>query len=139
MKIFIIAYLVSSLAFPSICRSGPEVFKHVKDEKEYVCFDKGSAGDLLDLKIKFPKISVQLEKYKELSNVRSLEINTLTRIQTNLTEQTIALVDENVALQKKLDTSNKWYKHPLFWFGIGIVLSAVTFVALEEEYGPFFK
>lgn len=130
---------MSFFAFPPICKADPEVFPHSVDDKEYICFDKGSAKDLLDLKIKFPKISVQLEKYKELSNIRSLEINTLTKIQTNLTEQTVVLVDENVALQKKIDSANKWYKHPLFWFGVGLVVSAVTFIALEEEYGPFFK
>lgn len=135
----LIAYISSFLfIFPAL-GTEKEIFPHSWNGREYVCFDPDSARELLDLTIKFPKMSLQLDKYKELSNVRALEINTLTAMHTNLTEQRILLIDENVALQKELDKTKKWYKSPWFWLGVGIVISGITFVALEEEYGPFFK
>jgi hypothetical protein len=101
-----------------------DVRAHDIDGTAFVCFTQNDARDLLQLTLDFPKLTLELSKYKELADVKDKEILTLKDMNLNLNQQNSVYVDENVRLHEENESMNKWYRSPYLWFCVGLFVGA---------------
>jgi hypothetical protein len=114
----IFLFLISSLALSA----EPDIRTTVIDNKPFVCLDIPSSQTLLQMRMDYPKLQLEVDSLKKLSGIRLLEINKLTGINTNLNQQKEVLTIQSVALQKELSKANAWYKSPWLWSAIGVAI-----------------
>ena len=108
----------------------PDVRAYNIDGKSYVCFVPADAQTLLQLRIDCPKIQLELDKYKELVNVKDGEVLALTNMKDNLSQQVAVYSSEVTELSKELASANAWYKNPWLWFGVGAVVGTGASIAV---------
>ncbi len=102
--------------------------KEILDGKEYGCFGKKETRSLLQLRMDFPKLQNTVKGLRKLINIKDGKIDILGQMNSNLKEQKDFLTQEIVGLRTKLDERDAWYKDPLLWWCIGVVVGTGTTV-----------
>lgn len=98
--------------------------------KSFVAFDRSSALFLLSLRVKYPKLQLQLKNQNHLIRLKDTRIDLLEKNIVNLNEQKDCLFEEVKGLKDELDRKNAWYRSPYLWFSVGVVLGIGTTIAV---------
>jgi len=129
MKILISALFICFL-FPMLLNAQespkappPDVRVQIIDGKKFVCFTEADSLVLLQMRLDYPKLQLQLVKQDELIMIKDQEITALTVVQRNLNDQIKFYKEENAKLQKEVDSSMAWYRSPYLWFGVGAMVA----------------
>jgi len=98
------------------------------DGKDFVAFDRLSALFILDLRIKYPKLLLQLKDQDTLIKLKDTRIILLEKNIVNMSDQKDVLFEQVKGLTQELDNRSAWYKSPYLWFSVGVVLGITTTV-----------
>jgi len=108
--------------------AGEDIRSMSIDGVDFVAFDRESALFLLGLRVKYPKLELQLKNQDQLIKLRGVRISLLEKNLVNMNDQKVYLQDEINGLTAALDTQTAWYKSPYLWFSVGVVLGIGTTV-----------
>jgi len=100
------------------------------DNIKYVLLEEVSARKILQKVEDYPKLELKIKKLTELSVLYMEQIELSTKVNANLQEQTGLLTEEAATLQKQLDEGTSWWKHPILWCAIGIVVGTGLTIAI---------
>lgn len=98
---------------------------------KHVCLTQEDAHKLLQIQLNYPKLELQLKKYKELVSIQEKEVSSLGNIHNNLNQQIMVLKTRNVYLQDQINSSNSWWKSAWFLVGVGFVLGIGSTIAIS--------
>lgn len=128
---FVVLLVVPCYAQNSAEQPITEDFRAIEiDGKPFVAFDVASAQVLLQMRMDYPKLELQLVKSKELIEIKDQEIFALGEANTNLNQQIVEFKNQNVELQKQIEKRDSWYRSPYLWFTVGVVAGAALAVGL---------
>ena len=124
--IFTLHFIFSFVALaqePIKASDPPDVRVQVIDGNKFVCFTQADSLVLLQMRLDYPKMQLNLVKQDELIGIKNQETTALTVVQNNLNDQIKFYKEENVRLQKEIDSSMAWYRSPYLWFGVGAIVA----------------
>lgn len=96
------------------------------DGKDFVAFDRKSALFLLDLRVKYPKLKLQLLNHENLIKLKNTRLVLLDKNLLNLSSQKDVLFEQVMGLTQELNNRDVWYKSPYLWFSVGLAAGIVT-------------
>ena len=99
---------------------------------DFVCLLPNDAQKMLQLRLDFPLLQKQAEKYEELAVVQEKENERLTRAAADLSDQLAIENQVNEILRSALSAPEPWYKRPAFLTLAGVVLGAATTILVYE-------
>ena len=102
----------------------PDIQVHDINGKKYDCFLPVDAQVLLQLRINYPILKLDLDKHKELIVIKDIELKKLDDINANLAQQRDTYKDESIRFQEELKSRDAWYRNPYLWFTVGLVTGA---------------
>lgn len=94
---------------------------HDIDGSKFVCFDKQWAQELLQLRVDFPKLKLQVEELKKLVDNQDQQIKAYDELKTNYETQITGFAEEIRLLNTRIISEQAWYKNRWFIYGLGIV------------------
>lgn len=129
MKKIVLTYLIAFFLLPpcsSLAQDSEPIKINVRVETfdgiEHLCLEEPDARDMFKMRLTYPKLQLKIDKLEKLLKIKDLEINALEGIKENMLLQKEALEEQNIALQKRLDDTNSFWKSPYLWASIGVLL-----------------
>jgi len=119
-RLAFIATLLSLFALTSLAEDDAKVIK--QNGIDYVCFDTIAGQILLDMRLKYPLLDQENDLLKTQLKIKESQIIKWQDGADNLTSQLTILTDQNGDLQKRIESSDAWYKSNILWTAVGFVV-----------------
>jgi hypothetical protein len=133
-KIFFIAFFVSSLVFGADVEDGIRVVE--QNGVSYVCFDVIASQIVLDMRLKYPLLDQENLLLKDQVKVKEEQIIRWQSGAENLMAQLTIFADLNADLQKRIDSSNAWYRSNILWAVVGVAVGFGVAVGVVKAINP---
>lgn len=129
LKNLLIIVAINLISLPTLAQNY-KTFTRVIDGEECMCLRSPDAFDLLQMRLKYPKLQLKIEKLEEMIDLKNQEIGILDDIGANKEEQIQALVIENTRLHNKILEEDRWYNSAWFWATVGVIVGAGTAILI---------
>lgn len=102
----------------------------------YLCFDQDASQILLDMRLKYPLLEKENVLLKDQVKIKEEEIVKWQSGAENLTAQLAILAESNTDLQKKIESSNAWYRSNILWTAVGLVVGTGITIGVVKALNP---
>ncbi|MFA5132534.1 MAG: hypothetical protein WC444_04430 [Candidatus Paceibacterota bacterium] len=92
------------------------------DGKSFVCFTEDDAKVLLQLRLDYPKMKEKILILDERIELKNKMVMSLEDANEYLNQQNGLLLKTNAGLEEKLDSMDSWYRSPILWSVVGVVI-----------------
>lgn len=100
------------------------------DGEPFVAFDVNSAQILLQMRVDFPKLKLEIVKLKDQIDVRGQELAAALSANDNLVQQKDFLTNRIGDLEEQISNKDAWYRSPYLWFTCGLIVGVGATVAI---------